>query len=492
MLQCIRAKRLTLRAIVDCLPPLGVAVVAVSITALVRWSLTAILGGESPLLLFILPILLVAANFGTLAGLFTTFIAAAVGAFMFVEPTWSLSLDAPQAVRLTVFVTEGIIISMLCGWLLAAKSAAINANDAKDQFISALSHELRTPLTPVVAAISELNAADNLTPEQKDMLRIAHRNVGIEVNLIDDLLDLSRIRAGKLVLKRVPIDLHGVIREALAVLQPSAQAKDASLTIRLEATRTAMFCDRSRLEQVLWNVVGNAIKFSPVGGSVLVSTSDAAGRVMIQVKDNGIGIAPELMPRLFRPFEQGEQVTRQLGGLGLGLAISHAIIEAHGGTLAGENLPPRGARFTINLPLSDLTVEKTEAPPPTAKSEPRRRVRILLVEDHKDTAHIMSRLLRSRGYSVDVAGGVEAAVAALSGDHYDVMLSDLGLPDGSGHDIMKRMNGTGIQAIALSGLGMDEDKQRSVAAGFAHHLTKPVNMDLLVHTIDAVVAAKTH
>jgi two-component system CheB/CheR fusion protein len=383
--------------------------------------------------------------------------------------------------------------------LARARDAAETASAAKDHFLAVLSHELRTPLAPVRLALSMWEAdAGALPPRVREELAMVRRNVDLECRLIDDMLDLNRIAKGKLDLQLGRIDLHEELRHALRTVAPEAESKGIELRQELGARRPHVMADAARLQQVLWNVLKNAVKFTPSGGSVTVQTLDAPnGRARVAVRDTGAGIDPEAIARIFHPFEQAsELVTRQFGGLGLGLAISRAIVEMHGGTLrAHSDGPGKGSTFELDLASADGPLPATPATPARAtdgSNGDARRLRILIVEDHKDTAHIMRRLLGSFGYEVEIVGSVAEALAAWHPGRFDVVISDIGLPDGSGHDLMRSLAAAGpTVGIALTGYGMEEDIRAGSDAGFAAYLTKPVSIEQLELTIRRVMATAT-
>ena len=362
-----------------------------------------------------------------------------------------------------------------------AKEQAEAASAAKDQFLAVLSHELRTPLTPVLASVEMLSRQADLPADVAAALEAIRRNVELEARIIDDLLDLTRISRGKVELRAETVDAHDSLRHALEVWQKQAKDKRLEVTLDLRAGRRHVRADPARLQQVYWNLIGNAVKFTPAGGRIaLASSNDEKGRLVVRVSDTGLGIDPALLPRLFNAFEQGERaVTRRYGGLGLGLSISKALVEMHQGDLrAASDGTGRGAAFTLALATVDAPKAERPAPPPAAA--PRKSLRVLLVEDHEDTLAIMSRLLRSRGHVVRPAASVAAATELAATEAFDLLVSDLGLPDGSGTDLVRVVKEKhAIPAIALSGFGMDDDVQRSKEAGFDLHLTKPVNLAVL-------------
>ncbi|HSU67420.1 MAG TPA: ATP-binding protein [Tepidisphaeraceae bacterium] len=375
--------------------------------------------------------------------------------------------------------------------LRLAKEAAEKANSAKDQFLAVLSHELRTPLTPVLALLSMLDARTDIPEALRDDLGLIRRNVELEARLIDDLLDLTRIARGKIELHMEPVDIHEVIRAAMQTCcRDEIDSRKIEVVLGLEAQRHRVKGDPGRLQQVFWNLLGNAVKFSPGGGMVRVRSFERNGRLHVEISDNGIGIDPELLPRIFNAFEQGDQsTTRRFGGLGLGLAICRAIVELHGGAIvARSGGPGTGATFAV-----ELTPCQETATAPMAPAEPRSAtspgIHILLVEDHEDTAKIMARLLAGKGYQVTTAASAAEALKHAETQRFDLLVSDLGLPDRSGFELMEELRRQRpIPGIALSGFGMDEDVERSKAAGFAQHLTKPVNFQSLLNSISRLTA----
>ena len=380
--------------------------------------------------------------------------------------------------------------------------AAQAANLAKDQFLATLSHELRTPLTPVLAVVSSLERDARLPAPVQESLAMVRRNVELEARLIDDLLDLTRIARGKLELSRRPTDLRQVLAEAVEICCGQSLAAGRLHVVKdLAALDHAVWADAPRLSQVFWNLLNNAIKFTPEGGTVTVRSWLEAGEVVVQISDTGVGIPAESLGHIFNAFEQGDLgTTRRFGGLGLGLAISKAIVELHGGRLAAESEGTgQGAAFTVRLPIDWRRHEIPEAeraPTPERRGLPPeegRPLHILLVEDHADTADALSALLDGLGHRITVASSVGDALAAAdqaagaADGKIDLVISDLGLPDGSGLDLMPKLAGRyRLKGIALSGYGMEEDVRQSQQAGFVRHLIKPVTLDFLRDVIDQV------
>jgi PAS domain S-box-containing protein len=370
--------------------------------------------------------------------------------------------------------------------LQAAKDAAEAASKAKDHFLNVLSHELRTPLTPVLAALGLLEHGPHPDPaELHEQVRMIRRNVETQARLVDDLLDVTRIARGKIHLHFEVTDANAALRGALSMVQGDADLKSLSVTVALHARSPHVWADPGRLQQMFLNILSNAVKFTPDGGSITIRSSDTHdqnGGFRAEVSDTGVGIDADLLPKLFTAFEQGGQaVTRKFGGLGLGLSIVRSMVELHGGHVtAFSGGTGKGASFIIELPTIPAPADAlspASAAPPVAGASSRR---ILLVEDHADTRTVMSRLLASFGFRVTTAGTVREALDLSERERFDLLVSDIGLPDGSGTDVMRALRQRQqIKGIALSGFGRDEDLRRSAEAGFLQHLTKPVNFHTL-------------
>src|SRR5713101_3781891 len=277
-----------------------------------------------------------------------------------------------------------------------ARVEAERASEAKDRFLAMLSHELRTPLTPVLASVFMLEREDNIPAIMHESLQLIRRNVELEARLIDDLLDLTRISKGKVQLSFEIVDAHTLLRNALEICQSEIEQKKLELRSEFAATKVYLQADPARLQQIFWNLIKNAVKFTPKGGQIRISTSNDSGdQLRVEIADTGMGIEPEALPKIFDAFEQGGST--QLGGLGLGLAISKALAEIHKGTIIAESAGrSKGAKFTAFFPTS---VEKSDEAAPAASLETRQRqsMRILLVEDHEDTNRSLTNLLRRRG-----------------------------------------------------------------------------------------------
>ncbi len=361
-----------------------------------------------------------------------------------------------------------------------AKESAEAANRAKDQFLAVLSHELRTPLTPALATAMNLELQENLDPaELRRSLHVIRRNIELEARLIDDLLDLTRIARGKLRLEMEEVDAHDAIRHAVDMVHSEILGKGSNLVLDLQAERHCLKADAARLLQVVWNLLLNAIKFTPKDGRIDLRTFNEGNKFVMELADTGIGISPDLLRKIFEPFEQAEQLTaRRFGGLGLGLAVAKGLVEAHGGTIGAESEGVGcGATFRITFDLME-TCSPEGALVAGHAAVPKRpaALRVLLVEDHDDTREAMERLLRRWGHQVIATRTVQEALAAVERADFNLLISDLGLPDGHGTEVMIALHAKspGIVGIAMSGFGMEDDLRRSREAGFTEHLTKPV------------------
>ena len=379
---------------------------------------------------------------------------------------------------------------------VAAKEAQA-ANAAKDRFLAALSHELRTPLTPVLLTSEDLCGRDDLPADVADAVCLIRDNVRLEARLIDDMLDVTRIARGKLRVDLRPADAHDVVAAALRSTGSDRGGADGGPAVFVEhaADRHFVSCDPARLQQVIWNLLVNALKFTPAGGRVTVATDNPEPDVWrLRVTDTGVGIDPGKLESIFGAFEQvGEGEPFRPQGLGLGLAIARTIVDMHGGTIRAESEGEgRGATFGFELPAVAPPAEAgSDEPPPDAPGG----LRVLLVEDNRATLKVMARLLRGMGHDVTTArsGGeaVDAAGGAAGGDgRFDLLVSDLGLPDFDGVELLGRLGeNRPRRAVVVTGYGMDADVRRCRAAGYDAHLTKPIDLDALTAAVSAPAGA---
>ncbi len=407
--------------------------------------------------------------------------------------------------------------------LRSSKEDAEEANQAKDRFLAVLSHELRTPLNPIALTVNSILKKVGDDPELRQDLESIRHYVEVEARLIDNLLDVMRIARGKMPLRPEPSDAHLLIEQAVASCDEELSAKSLKLTFDLRAGDHQILADPNRLRQVFWNLIKNAAKFTPTGGSIIlrsrneptprqneaipghfppVDPGSVVEDLVIEVSDDGIGIEPGVLPRIFEAFQQGESsITRQFGGLGLGLAICNGVVRGHGGSLSAQSGGPgRGTTFTVRLRSLAASPGPSEAPTaPVENQEVRASVpdpgveaplQVLVVEDEPATIRLMSRLIRGLGYQVTTAETLAEASRWVEGSkRFDLIVSDIGLPDGTGLDLMRRVRAThgGMPGIALTGFGTDEDIEQSRLAGFSAHMTKPIDFNQLETLIRKVV-----
>ena len=374
-----------------------------------------------------------------------------------------------------------------------ARDEAVAASRAKDDFLAALSHELRTPLSPVLLLASEAATDPSLPPKVREDFATVRKSIELEARLIDDLLDLTRITRNKLPLEMRRVDVDAVLGDALETVRAEFSAKRIELRREPGAPGARVQADPVRLQQVFWNILKNAVKFTPAGGRVSVrSRLEAPGRVCVEITDTGIGITTGELARVFEAFSQGDHASgsgsHRFGGLGLGLAISRRVIELHGGRIEAESAGrDRGATFRVELPVETVVAGRTEHahdlradPAPAGAAGPAAASpAILLVEDHGPTRQAIERLLLRRNYRVRAAATAAEARTLGREETFALLISDIGLPDGSGYDLMSEFGARGVRGIALTGYGMEEDVSRSRRAGFDVHLTKPVRMEAL-------------
>ena len=356
------------------------------------------------------------------------------------------------------------------------------ANRSKDDFLAALSHELRTPLNPALLLASDGARNADFSPQARMDLDTIRKNIELEGRLIDDMLDLTRITHGKLTLEMKAVDVHDALHDAVETVNSDITRKKIELVLNLNAGEPVVAGDAVRLRQIFWNILKNAVKFTPEEGKIFVETRRSTGdKIIITITDTGVGMEPGEIERVFGAFAQG---THQFGGLGLGLAISRALVELHAGSIRAESLGKgKGATFTMELPLA-MEMKK---PAPEIKSAAMaadrisgKGIRVLLVEDHEPTRASLMHLLTRRNYKVVPAGSLSEARSLLEKEKFNLLISDIGLPDGNGCDLMeesqKRLD---LKGIALTGYGMEQDVARSREAGFIAHLTKPVHIKSL-------------
>jgi PAS domain S-box-containing protein len=374
--------------------------------------------------------------------------------------------------------------------LLAAAEAA---NRAKDEFLAMLGHELRNPLAPILTALQLMKLRD--TSDSARERAVIERQVNHLTRLVDDLLDVSRIARGKVVLKRELVELSEVVRRALEVVSPLLEQRAQRVVLDMPATGQLVLGDAARLTQVVSNLLSNAGKYTPPGGRITINIESATDELILRVRDTGIGISPEVLPRVFDLFVQGAQtIDRAQGGLGLGLAIVKSLVEQHGGSVsAHSDGVDRGSELVVRLP-------RAHAPAPGASSSaserpsarPRQRgLRQLVVDDNEDAAEMLAAALGLQGHELHVAHDGPTALSIAATQHFDAALLDIGLPVMDGYELAMRLKELPTlqraRLVAITGYGQENDRQRALRAGFHHHLVKPVDLQALTVILADVV-----
>jgi signal transduction histidine kinase len=373
--------------------------------------------------------------------------------------------------------------------LVEANRRLEDANAAKDRFLATLSHELRTPLTPLRAGIDLLKVC--VGDELKPTLNAMERNLVQEARLIDDLLDVARIVAGKLSVEKRAVELDVCLRAACDMILPRANARGTTLECYLETTGLRLWADPVRLQQLVANLLDNAVKFTPAKGRVTLSSRCRGDEVALVVRDNGPGISAAFLPYVFEPFRQADSSSRrQHGGIGLGLAIAHQVALLHQGRLEVHNAENgRGAEFTFTFPLVTAPPEeKPQEPTPFAAG-----LRVLLVDDSQDTIQVLGSLLESRGLVVHQAGGVTEALDTAHRVAPGVILTDIGMPGLDGYDLLRLLQADeklrDVPVIAATGYVGSREQEHMARAGFAASLSKPFDLDELLATLGRICPA---
>src|SRR5438045_5116655 len=350
-------------------------------------------------------------------------------------------------------------------------TAVETANRTKDHFLAMLSLELRTPLTPVISALEALETEPAQTREVKSALAMIRRNVELETQLIDDLLDFTRITKDKLQLRFAPVDAHVAISDVVEMCRAEAESRKLQVHLNLRANTHYVAADAAKFQQIIWNLLKNATKFTPEHGEIAISSSNPSPEVLtIAVRDSGIGMESEVMQRIFDPFEQGNRsFERRFGGLGLGLAISKSLAQAHGGTLTAQSDGrDRGSTFVLSMQTTS-PAERLDSPARASDETSRQGLRILLVDDHQDTCAALEKLLVRRGHLVAATHNVRSAMEAAARNRFDLLIGEIALPDGSGIELMtqlqaiSKMPGIAITAFANNG-AIDERPQSGFCA----------------------------
>lgn len=393
------------------------------------------------------------------------------------------------------------------------REEAERLNRLKDDFLTTLSHELRTPLTPLLGWTKLLLKGTLSSAESQRALTIIERNVKAQGQLIDDLLDISRVVTGKMRLNLCSINIVKVVEAAIDVVRPAAEAKRLKLETLLPGRPVMMTGDGDRLQQVFWNLLTNAVKFTPAYGTITVEVDELDESVFVRVRDTGVGIAREFLPRLFERFSQADSTfTRSYSGLGIGLSLVRSLLELHCGSVAGDSTGHNmGSTFSVTLPLRQSPKEFAELPPAHAlnaatelhKQPELRGIRILIVDDEPDSRDMLSVALSQSGAEVTSAGSVREAMLKFRAEPPNILVSDLGMPGEDGFDLIRQVRALEnskqsvnteapktatrlaghIPAIALTAYARDEDRSRCLVSGFQRHIAKPIEPSSLVNAV---------
>jgi signal transduction histidine kinase/CheY-like chemotaxis protein len=373
-----------------------------------------------------------------------------------------------------------------------ARQQAQAADRSKDEFLATLSHELRTPLNAVLGWLSMLRNRSLPEERRQHALDVVERNARLQAQLIEDLLDVSRIVTGKMRLDLQPVAVSAIASAVVDSLRPVADSTGVELHATIPADAGTTYGDVARIQQIVWNLLSNAIKFTPRGGHVWIELTEENSFVQLTVRDTGAGIVPEFLPHVFERFRQADSsTTRAHNGVGLGLAITHHLVELHGGTIAAQSEgAKRGASFTVRLPAH---AAPAVSPPLVARMTDLTGMRILVVDDDADTRDLLSQALGASGARVTTANSAQGALDELVHFRADVLISDIAMPVEDGLSLIRRvrrMPGVGqIPAIALTALANDTDREEAIAAGFQLHLVKPVQLAALQAELAKLAAA---
>ena len=361
------------------------------------------------------------------------------------------------------------------------------ADRRKDEFLAMLAHELRNPLAPIANALEAIHLDRSDPVATEEALAIAGRQVEHMARLLDDLLDVSRFTRGNAQLRMIPVDLTSVLEQAVETSRPLIDAGGHELSTSYPTAPAWLEGDPNRLAQVVANLLNNAAKYTDTGGRIALSADREGDEWVVRVRDNGIGLSAEMLPRVFDLFSQEDRsLDRSQGGLGIGLTLVRSLVQLHGGTIRADSAGPGlGSEFTLRLPASPPVQSQEGADGGASPSEPSQRhlLRVLVVDDSRDSARSLARLLKLWGYETRVAHDGPAAIEATRSELFDVIILDIGLPEMNGYQVAERIRSSygslGPVLIALTGYGQEDDVARSRGAGFDDHLVKPVNLDRL-------------
>jgi signal transduction histidine kinase/CheY-like chemotaxis protein len=475
-----------------------VALVAVAVAAAVRYKLGPTLGGSIPVVIFTVPVVIAATYGGFGPALFATAISALISVYLFISPDYSFRIvDSAGAVVVLTFLCTGLVLSLLGKRLrdvqLKSQQQAQQLqaeSERKDEFLAMLAHELRNPLAGISTAGQLLKFTHLDQRRLSAASDVIMRQVSHMTKLVDDLLDVSRLTRGLVIIDKQPIDLKDVLNGAVDQTRSMFDGKAHQLIVETSNEPACVCGDNTRLVQAVANLLGNAAKYTPPGGLITVALRTDADHVELWVKDNGEGLSPDLLPHVFEPFVQAKRSSdRSEGGLGLGLALVEKVTLLHGGTATAysEGLG-RGSTFTIRLPHLKKTVGLPKPMVATVPSDrasgkqstPIRSLHLLIVDDNCDAAQGLASLLEQEGHTVAVAHHAKQALDLAHAEEFDAYLLDIGLPEVDGYELLRLLHlvphASKAKFIAITGYGRNEDKLRAKEAGFHYHFAKPIDV----------------
>jgi signal transduction histidine kinase len=480
----------------------GMALLVTGLTLIASLGLRLLLEDAVPLVLFILAVMVSSWYGGLGPGVLSSLLSVLAGNYFLMEPARTFSLSSPTDwLRVAAFlVTAGVVSSLSGAMHEARRQAELQAREAergrreleradrqKDEFLAMLAHELRNPVAPIYNAVQILSVRSHDPEEVERIRRLIERQLHQLVRLVDDLLDMSRITRGKINLCKARVDLAQVVSTAVETSLPLIEGKNHELTVTLPETPLPVHADATRLAQVLSNLLNNAAKYTEPAGRIDLAVERLEGEVCMRVRDTGIGIAPEMLPRLFDLFMQAESsLDRAQGGLGVGLTLVRRLVEMHGGTVEAHSAGiGKGTEMVVRLPAlpgpaADAPAGSASRPPQAGTAE---TLRILIVDDNEDSAESLAVLMGMAGHEVRTAFEGLSALEAARTFQPDVVLLDIGLPKLDGYEVARRLRQEPgrdrMLLLAMTGYGQEEDRRRSREAGFDHHLIKPVDLDKL-------------
>jgi signal transduction histidine kinase/ActR/RegA family two-component response regulator len=490
-----------------------VAIGATAVIAAIRLAVSGTVGDYAPTISFTIAVMIAAWYGGLRPGLLATALSVLAADYLFIPTRHSFEVVGMSgAVSLAVLAFAGTLISLLCESLhrtrrrleaeqellqhsaelqTQMREAIAESDRRKDEFLATLAHELRNPLAPVRNASHILRARMPPTPELQWARDVIERQVTQMSRLIDDLMDVARISRGTIELRREHVALDEVVRVAVETSRPSIDAAGHDLVVRIPPEPIYLDVDVVRLGQVFSNLLNNAAKYTGAGGRIALTAEQDAQTAVVTVEDSGIGIPPDMLARVFEPFTQLDRsLERSKGGLGIGLALAKRLVEMHGGDIQAHSPGPgQGSRFVVRLPLSpEQTGSGTEVS--SSPVPARGRKRVLVADDNNDAATSLGILLNDAGYEVRIAGDGSQALETAAQFQPDIILLDIGMPRLNGYEVARQIRrhawGRKVLLVALTGWGGAEHRQQTAAAGFDHHLTKPVDPAALTRLLTAL------